>query len=94
MTAYVIAEIDVRDAAAYEAYKAAAPAAIARYGGRYISRGGATYSLEGAAPKRIVVVAFDDMDAARRCYESAEYGEIRKLRQKASDGRVFIVDGV
>ena len=49
MVAYLIAEIDVTDAAAYEPYKKAASESIARHGGKYIARGGKTVSLEGAA---------------------------------------------
>jgi uncharacterized protein (DUF1330 family) len=40
MSAYVIAEIDITDPAAYEEYRKQVPAAIAKYGGRYIVRGG------------------------------------------------------
>ena len=45
MTAYLIAEIEVRDAAAYEQHKAGAEAAVRRFGGRYLAR---TDDAEGA----------------------------------------------
>ena len=36
MSAYVISEVDVRDAAGFEAYRTIAAEAIAHYGGRYL----------------------------------------------------------
>jgi uncharacterized protein (DUF1330 family) len=62
MPAYFIAEIDVQDAAAFEAYRAQVPATIARYGGRYLARGGKTETLEGDwCPPRIVLLEFPSM---------------------------------
>jgi len=39
MSAYVIVQINVRDASLYETYKVQAPASVAAVGGRYLSRG-------------------------------------------------------
>ena len=41
MAAYMIVNMEVKDPAAYEAYKAKVPALIARHGGEYLVRGGA-----------------------------------------------------
>lgn len=91
MTAYMIAEMDVTDAASYEAYKAEAAAVMARFGGRYIVRGGAATVLEGAPPKRVVVVEFDSIEDARRWYDSAEYQKARSLRADAAISRMFVM---
>ena len=40
MAAYVISEVEMRDLAAMEAYRALAAQTIAQYGGRYLVRGG------------------------------------------------------
>jgi len=43
----------VTDSAAMEPYRAAVPATITQYGGRYLTRGGATELIEGGPePKR------------------------------------------
>jgi uncharacterized protein (DUF1330 family) len=94
MTAYVIAEVEVADPEAYKTYVAATPASIARYGGRFLVRGGSGEALEGAAPKRIVVLEFASREAARRWYESPEYSAARALRETAATVRLFIVEGV
>ncbi len=93
MTVYLIAEIEVTDAAGYEPYKKMAAESIARHGGRYIARGGEILSLEGEKPKRVVIAQFDTMDAAKSFYFSPDYQEAVKLRQKASKGRLFVVAG-
>jgi uncharacterized protein (DUF1330 family) len=95
MPAYVLVDAKVTDPAQYEEYRKVAPAAIARYGGRYLVRGGATTVLEGEwQPNRIVVLEFPDGDAARRFYESPEYRAARALRAGAAAMNVIVVDGV
>lgn len=94
MPAYVIADVDVTNPAGYEPYRPLAAASIARFGGRFVVRGGAAELLEGApAPGRIVVIEFSDADAARRWYFSDEYQQALKIRQANSTARVILVDG-
>jgi uncharacterized protein (DUF1330 family) len=94
MTAYVIADIQVTDPTAYDQYRPLAAASIARLGGRFVVRGGKVDLLEGGPePERIVVIEFPDVDTARRWYRSEEYQAALKIRQSASRGRVFLVEG-
>ena len=94
MTAYVIGEIEVTDPGTYEEYRKQVPAVIAKYGGRYLVRGGKVEPLEGAwSPKRLVAVEFPSMEQALTWYRSAEYAPLIKLRQKASRGTQAIVEG-
>jgi uncharacterized protein (DUF1330 family) len=51
--------------------------------------------VEGEAPAgRIVVIEFDSLAAARSFEDSPEYRAAAQLRQKAAQGRVFLVEGV
>jgi uncharacterized protein (DUF1330 family) len=94
VSAYVIAEIDITDPAAYEDYRKQVPAVIARYGGRYIVRGGNVEPLEGGwSPKRLAVLEFPTLEQALKWYRSPEYAPLIKLRQKASRGRMVLVEG-
>ena len=94
MSAYIIAEIHVTDPTAYDGYRPLAAASIARFGGRFAVRGANVDLLEGGPePERIVVIEFADADAARRWYRSEEYQRALKIRQSASRGRVFLVEG-
>ena len=94
MAAYVIGEIDVMDPATYDEYRRQVLATIERHGGRFVVRGGAVESLEGGwTPKRVVVLEFPTMAKAREWYRSPEYTPLIKLRQKASRGRLVLVEG-
>ncbi|MFQ5775631.1 MAG: DUF1330 domain-containing protein [Kiloniellaceae bacterium] len=95
MAGYLIAHIDVTDPQAFEAYRAAVPAVIEKFGGRYLVRGGAVDVLEGDwTVPRLVILAFDSVERASKFYASPEYQEILPLRLAAAKGTVAIVEGV
>lgn len=59
MAAYVIVDIEVTNPEAYEDYRSQVPPLVAKYGGKYLSRGGEMEMLEGDwATKRLVVLNF------------------------------------
>lgn len=94
MSAYVIAEVEVTDPAAYEDYRKQVPGVVTKYGGKFIVRGGKIESMEGGwSPKRVVVLEFASMEQALKWYRSADYAPLVKLRQKASKGKLIIVEG-
>jgi uncharacterized protein (DUF1330 family) len=93
MSAYVVYEAVVTDAAQYEHYKAAAAASVTAAGGRSIARGGDVESFEGAAPARVVVLEFPDLATATAWYHGEQYTEARGLRERACEARMFVVDG-
>ncbi len=95
MPAYLIVETDITDPEQYEQYKAASPGAIAAHGGRFVVRGGETAVLEGDwSPKRLVVVEFEDLEAAKRFYDSPEYQAAMKLREGAASLNMVAVEGI
>ena len=95
MVAYVIAEVDVTDAEAYKLYADKAPGVTLPAGGKYLARAGHVEALEGEPPRsRVVVIEFADLDKARAFYYGRAYQDIIPLRQAASRGRMFVVDGV
>ena len=95
MSALLVAQLEVTDPKAFEAYRDKVPAVIERHGGRYLARGGAIEVLEGEwSLSRLVVIAFDSPDAAQRFYNSEDYQEILPLRLAASRGNVIIVEGI
>jgi len=90
----VIAEIEVTDPAGYEEYRKQVLAVVTKYGGKFIVRGGKVDAREGGwNPKRIVLVEFPSLAQAQKWYDSEEYRPLIKLRQKASKGRLIIVEG-
>ncbi len=94
MSAYVIAEIEITDPAAYEEYRKLVPATIAKYGGKYLVRGGAVEAKEGGwQPKRLAVLEFASMDQAKKWYHSPEYAPVLALRLKAARSKLLLVEG-
>jgi uncharacterized protein (DUF1330 family) len=94
MAAYVIGEIEVTDPALYEEYRRQVLPVVTKYGGKFIVRGGKVEPLEGGwSPKRLVALEFPSAEQARSFYHSPEYAPLIKLRQKASRGKLLIVEG-
>ena len=95
MSAYVIAEIDVHNPELFEEYRKLVPATIAKYGGKYLVRGGATDSKEGGwRPARLVVLEFPSMEQAKKWYHSPEYAPALAIRLKAANGKMILAEGV
>jgi uncharacterized protein (DUF1330 family) len=95
MAAYIIANVEVTDPAAYEEYRQRAPAAIAAYGGRYLARGGATTVLEGDfTAHRLVILEFPDMARLQAFYHSPEYQPLVAMRQRAAKSSLVSIEGL
>jgi len=96
MAAYVIADIArITDPHRYDQYKAEVSKGIGKAGGQYLARGGAIHVMEGHwKPNRLVLVRFDNTAAARSWWASAEYAELKRLRQESTDTNMLIVSGV
>ena len=90
---YWIAHVDVTDPEAYQAYVRANAVAFAKFGGRFLVRGGPYKAAEGVARARQVVLEFKDYATALACYNSQEYQEAKELRAKASQSELVIVEG-
>ena len=85
MPAYVIATIDVTNQERYEEYRRLAGVATAKYGGRFLARGGDFTVLEGRVDaNRVVIVEYPDIETARRFYDSPEYRAARAARENAA----------
>lgn len=95
MAAYLIADVDITDDEAFEEYRREVPATEARYGGRYLGRGGATTVLEGDwEPHRLVIVEFPDMASLMAWYTSPEYSRLKAIRERSARTRIIAFEGV
>ena len=95
MAAYVIVQVDVKDPVRYEDYKVMVPPSIAKFGGRFLVRGGKTHTMEGTwAPRRFVIVEFPSVEQAKAWWSSPEYAEAKALRQATSDSQLIIAEGL
>ena len=94
--AYIIAEVEVTDRAAFQKYAEKVPQTLAPFTGsfHYVVRGGKTQALEGQPPKGIVVIAFDSTEKALAWYNSPAYEAIKPIRQGASVSRLLMAEGL
>jgi uncharacterized protein (DUF1330 family) len=90
---YWIARVDVHDPEAYKGYVAANAVAFAKYGARFLVRGGQSEAPEGTPRSRNVVIEFKDYDTAVACYHSAEYAAAKALREPAAVADLLIIEG-
>ena len=94
MAAYVLAEVEVTNPDGYKEYTAHVPATIARYGGRFLVRGGPSEALEGDWSKvRRVIIEFPDVETAKRWWNSPEYEKPKAMRRANSKGRLILLEG-
>jgi uncharacterized protein (DUF1330 family) len=92
---YWVVRVDITDPEQYKKYIAANAAPLRKHGGRFLVRGGAVATLEGAAfNQRLVVIEFPSMEAARKFYDSPEYRAIMPFRQAAAEALFVLAEGV
>jgi uncharacterized protein (DUF1330 family) len=95
MAAYLISQIEIHDPQGYEEYRKLVGASLEKYGGKFVARGGRIDVLEGNwKPKRVVICEFESLERARQWYESPEYRPAMDIRQKTSDAKIIVVDGM
>ena len=92
--AYIIADVDISDLAAYQAYGAKVPPTLKAYNGRIVVRG-KPIPKEGATPQGIIVMLeFDSLADAEKWWSSPEYSALIPERQKAAKAQIYIVEGL
>ena len=76
-------------------FRRGSPGAIEKAGGRFLVRGGETFTLEGEEEnRRIVVLEFNTTEQAQAFYDSEEYKNAKKERKGAAEAQFIVVDGV
>ena len=95
MAVYLICDVDVKDAAGYEAYKAQVPAFIRKHGGEYLVRGGAHEVIEGEwKPTRLVMFRFPDAASVKAFVDDPEYKPLAALRHRLARTDMVMVEGI
>jgi uncharacterized protein (DUF1330 family) len=94
-SAHWIAEVEVTDPVTMQKCGEKVRETLAPFNGHYhyLVEGGKEQTLEGEAPRGIVVIAFDSMEQARAWYDSPAYEAIKPVRQSAAKTRIFIAEG-
>ena len=94
MSAYWITRFHISDPEIYNTYLELAGPAIIKHGGKFLVRGGIQTEIDGEGYERTVLVQFNSLDQAQRCYGSDEYAAALQFSRKSSERLVVLVDGV
>jgi uncharacterized protein (DUF1330 family) len=90
---YWIARVEVNNMDGYKDYIEQNGAVFAKYGARFLVRGGRFVSREGSSRTRNVVLEFKDYETALACYNSPEYARLVAMRSPHSDADLIIIEG-
>lgn len=94
-SAYILANVDVLNPEAYAEYRRLSTIAMQVHGAEVCIRGGAHETLEGnPALKRVVLLKFPSMEAARAFNASPEYTAARKAREGIAVMHMALIEGV
>lgn len=93
MKGYWIARVDVTNPADYKEYLARNGVAFAKYGGRFLVRGGSFEASSGTARERNVVIEFPTYEAAIACLNSPEYAEAIVYRDRGAEVDLIVIQG-
>jgi uncharacterized protein (DUF1330 family) len=92
--AYLIAHIRVRDEEEFERFKDLSRIAINEHGCRVLVRNPNPDVKEGGVTGMVVMLEFDDMDAARTFYDSDSYRAARAEREVSAETDLLLVEGL
>jgi uncharacterized protein (DUF1330 family) len=90
---YWIAGVTVKDQGAYDEYRKRNAIAFAKYGGKFLVRGGPSETIFGVSHPHSVVIEFPSYDAALACYRSAEYQDALQYLKRGCDVDLVISAG-
>lgn len=100
MTAYLISQIEILDANAWEEYRTRAAKLVREAGGRFLVRGAmaevieSDWPAEEPPPQSVIVLEFPDMETLHAWYESPAYAEALAFRRTGARRRMIFVDGI
>ena len=92
--AYVVIEVHVNDAAAYNAFLPKAKAILEAGGAQYLARAGKIVAVEGAAPERAVLLRFASLEQAQKFFSSQGWKDLTAARDGSATVREYVVEGL
>ena len=90
---YWVGRVDVHDPDTYKNYVAANGAAFAKFGGRFLVRGGKYETVNGASRSRNVVIEFPSYEAALECFHSPEYQAALRAQAGSAEVDLIVIEG-
>ena len=75
-------------------YAVKATAAISKYSGKFLVRGGKNITLEGNKSPRTVIIEFPSFSDAEKCYNSDEYQEALNILNGSVKRNLQIIEEI
>jgi len=91
---YWMVSVTISDPQTYGRYIEENAVAFAKYGAKFLVRGGRHQSPEGPTGTRNAIIEFESYEQALACYHSPEYRSALRHRLAASTAHTVIVEGV
>jgi uncharacterized protein (DUF1330 family) len=91
---YFVFEIDAQQPEEYfKEFVPLAEKAVGEAGGTFLAQTGPAAVIDGTPPRRVAVIAFDNLDKARASFRTEAYRAARKTGEKYASFRVYAIEG-
>ena len=93
--AYAVVEVEVQNPDEFlKEFLPLASKVFSEAGGKFLARPGIATAIDGTAPNRVALIAFDSLDKVVTTFNSAAYKDARKTGDKYAKFRIFAVEGL
>ena len=90
---YLVAHLRVHDKEGFEKFRQMAGPTIAEYGGKVLVREPNPDVREGKISGIALIIEFENIDIARKFYESEKYQAAKAVRELAANTDLILVEG-
>lgn len=93
--AFAVVELEVQNSDEFKKeFLPLASKVFSEAGGKFLAGPGLATAIDGTAPDRVALIAFDSLDRAVATFGSDAYKDARKTGDKYAKFRIFAVEGV
>jgi len=89
---FVVIIEEIYDQEIYDSYIKQVVEIIKSHHGEYIARSNKILPFNGYKPERSIVVGFDSIEEAKKCFFSEEYEKIKHLRENSTKTKAYFIE--
>ena len=91
---YLIARVRIQNDADFNTFLNITKNLVDEHGGKLLVRNYNPENKEGKQSGIVTVIEFENMNQARKFYESKEYSKAKKIRESSAETDLILVEGV
>jgi uncharacterized protein (DUF1330 family) len=91
---YIVNEVEILDPVNFKAHAGEMDPLIEKFGGTFLARRGKAMALNGAPPKAMVIVMFENKEKEQAWENDPRVKELIATRNKYANFRSIVVEGV